>query len=106
MVLRFDIKKHFPKILIGSIIGLAIGYFVLEEMASWEEMPLGQVFYIVLGCVLIAISGIALFVGTKLRFFPKKRKSKRSKPVFLEDQEKRRRSERSSQKPRNPNENK
>lgn len=104
MVQRTDIKKHFTKIFIGALLGLAAGYFVLEEMATWENMPLGQVFYIVLGCVLIAISGVALFIAIKLRFVRKKRKRKRSKPIFLDDEKRRRSESRSDRKPKNPNE--
>ena len=91
MAARFDIKKHFASLLISSIVGLAAGYYVLEVMATWEKMPLGQVFYIIVGCVLIAVSGIALIIAIKLKFFPKKRRKKGSKPVFLEDQKKKRR---------------
>jgi len=85
------IKKHFGKFMIGSIIGLAIGFYILEEVATWEELPLGQVFYIVLGCVLIAVSGIFMIAAIKVRFFPKKRKRRRSKPIFLEDERKNKR---------------
>lgn len=84
---RIDIKKLFPRVLIFTVIGLVVGFYVLEEVATWEKLPPGQVFYILLGCVLIAISGVILLVAMKLRFFPKKRKKKGNKPVFLEDLE-------------------
>jgi predicted membrane protein len=89
--LRIDIKKFFSRIMIFSIIGLAVGYYVLEEVASWEKVPMGQVFYIILGCVMIAISGLFICIAIKLRFFPKKRKKKGSKPIFLEDEHKKKR---------------
>jgi len=90
----FDIKKHFSKVFLASLAGLAIGFYLLEEVSSWEDVPLGQVFYIVIGCVFIAVSAIFLIAAIKVRFFPKKRKRKGSRPVFL-DEEKR--------KKRNPN---
>ncbi len=74
--------------MIGSIIGLAAGFYLLDEVATWEKVPLGQVFYIVLGCVLITVSGILIFSAIKVRFFPKKRKRRHSKPIFLEDERK------------------
>jgi putative Mn2+ efflux pump MntP len=86
--LKIHIKKFFVRTMILSVIGLAAGYYLLEEVASWEKVPLGQVFYIIIGCVMIAISGIFICIAIKLRFFPKRRKRKGSKPIFLEDENK------------------
>jgi len=80
------IKQQFFKIILGSIGGILVGFYLLEEVSSWEHVIFGQVFYIVTGCVCIAVSGIMIFLAVKYRFFPKKKKRKSSPPVFLEDQ--------------------
>lgn len=86
---KIDAKKHFNKIALASTVGLAIGFFLLEDLAKREKMPLGQTFYILTGCSLIAVSGIILIIVIKKRFFPKKRKRRKSsRPVFLKDVEK------------------
>ena len=98
-VFKIDIKKYYFRIMVFSTIGLAVGFYVLEEMATWEKIPLGQVFYIILGCFLIAVSGIFITMAIKLRFFPKKRKKKGSRPIFLEDEQHRRERKTQSSKP-------
>lgn len=86
---KIDTKKHFNKIAIAAVVGLAIGIFLLEDLAKREKMPLGQTFYILTGCALIAVSGIILLAILKKRFFPKKKKRRKSsRPVFLKDVEK------------------
>lgn len=97
---KIDSKKHFNKIAISATVGLAAGFFLLEDLAKREKMPLGQTFYILTGCTLIAVSAIILLVLIKKRFFPKKRKRRKSsRPVFLKDVEK----SSSQQKASNPN---
>ena len=81
---RNDPNNLFLKLALFAILGLAAGFYLLEEVASWEKVPLGQVFYIVVGCVLIAASAIIMFLAVKKRYRPK-RKKKSSKPVFLKD---------------------
>ena len=82
-------KKHGPHDLflrnfVLSLLGLAAGYFVLTEVSSWERLPLGQVPYILSGCILIAVSGIVLLYSLKKKYAPKRKKN-RAKPVFLKD---------------------
>lgn len=81
---RNAFKNWQTKIIIGSIVGLIVGYYLFAEVSSWEKVKLGQVFYIVVGGIMIAISGIALFFSVKSKYFPKK-KRKGSRPIFLED---------------------
>lgn len=78
------------KILGGCLVGLLVGYFMLEHIATWEDPILGNTFHIVMGCVLIASSLLVIFVTLKQRYFPKK-KRRGSKPVFLDDVQKKER---------------
>src|SRR5688500_4059466 len=71
------------KILIIAFIAMCIGYFLLNYVATWEDPPLGNTFHIVMGCVIIAVSGLILFFTIKRKYFPKKKK-KRSRPIFLD----------------------
>lgn len=81
---RNAFKNWQSKVIIGSIIGLIVGYYLFAEVSSWEKVKLGQVFYIIVGGIMIAVSGIALFFAIKTKYFPKK-KRKASRPIFLED---------------------
>jgi hypothetical protein len=62
---------------------LGLGYFLVEFISEMDEPPLGMTFHIVVGCLLMAVSGIILFVKLKRYFFPKRKKN-RSRPVFLD----------------------
>ncbi|HLA57040.1 MAG TPA: hypothetical protein VK623_13125 [Flavobacterium sp.] len=72
------------KIIAGCFGGLCLGYFLLEYVSTWEDPPLGNAFHIVMGCALIAVAFIIIFVTLKRHYFPKK-KRRGSKPVFLDD---------------------
>lgn len=71
--------------MLGGFAGLIVGYYVLEYIAPIEKIILGQTFYIISGCIIIAVSGIFMFLAFKERYFPKKKKRKGSPPVFLKD---------------------
>jgi Na+/melibiose symporter-like transporter len=77
--------KHL-KIMIAAFGGLIVGYYILNEVATWEKPPLGNTFHIILGCIIIAVSAIAIIFSIKERYFPKKKK-KKSRPIFLDDME-------------------
>lgn len=77
------------KLLIAAIVALAVGYYMLNHIATWEDPPLGNTFHIIFGCIFIAASAIAFFMIIKTKYFPKKKK-KSSKPVFLDEDLKRR----------------
>ncbi len=83
-----DLKDKYVKTMLGSFAGLVVGYYLLNYVATWEKVPLGQVFYIIAGCIFIAVSGIFIFFAIKMRYFPKKKKRKGAAPVFLKDIEK------------------
>lgn len=66
-----------------SCIVFGIGYYFLNEISTWYEVPLGVTFHVILGCTLMAISGIYIGYTLKQLFFTKRRK--RSKRIYLED---------------------
>ena len=83
-----DAKDRYLKIMLAAFAGLIIGYYLLEYVATWEKVAMGQTFYIIVGCIIIAVSAIVMFFAVKNRYFPKKRKKKGSRPVFLKDSDK------------------
>lgn len=66
-----------------SFIVFGIGYYLLNEVSTWYEVPLGLTFHVVFGCTLMAISGLYVVYTIKQLFFTKKRT--RSKRIYLED---------------------
>lgn len=60
-----------------------IGYYFLNEVSTWFEVPLGVTFHVIFGCTLMAISGIYIGYTLKQLFFTKKRK--RTKRIYLDD---------------------
>lgn len=82
-----ETNDKYLKLMLAAFAGLVIGYYLLEHVAPIEEVPLGQTFYIITGCIAIAVSAIVMFYALKNRYFPKKKKRKGSRPVFLKDSE-------------------
>lgn len=80
-------KNKFVQVVLLALAAFGIGYYLLNYVATWENPVLGNTFYIVSGCILIAASVIVLLAAIKYRYFPKKKK-KASKPIFLNDQHK------------------
>ncbi|SCX87561.1 hypothetical protein [Flavobacterium caeni] len=83
---RFEREKQ-KKMLVTcavSVAAMALGIFMVENLSKRESPPLGQVFNVIVGFLLIAVSAIVLFVTIKQHFFPKKKK-KKSRPVFLDE---------------------
>jgi biotin transporter BioY len=79
------IKNKFGSIVLGCVAVFALGWFLLNHVATWEKPPLGNTFHIVFGCIFIAISLIVLGFAIKFRYFPGKKKKKSSRPVFLKE---------------------
>ena len=75
-------KKKFILIFISCIL-FGIGYYFLNEISTWFEVPLGVTFHVIFGCTLMAISGIYIGYTIKQLYFTKKRK--RSKRIYLDD---------------------
>lgn len=78
-------KTKLLKIVIISILAFALGYYMLFYVSRMLKPILGNTFHILMGCILISVSVLVLFVNLKSHFFPK-RKTKRSNVVFLEDE--------------------
>lgn len=75
-------KKKILLIFIScSIFGL--GYYILNEVSTWYDVPLGITFHVILGCTLMASSGIYIIYTINNVFFTKR--SKRTKHIYLED---------------------
>ena len=64
---------------------LALGYFLVEYVSEMDDPPLGMTFHVIVGCLLIAIALIVLFVKLKSYFFPKRKKN-RTRPTFLHEE--------------------
>jgi uncharacterized membrane protein len=77
-------KNRNLRVIFICIIALLIGWYILEYVATMEKPPLGSTFNILLGCVIIAVSLLFIFITVKKQYFPKKRR--RTNHVFLEDQ--------------------
>ena len=56
---------------------------MLNEISTWHEVPLGITFHVILGCTLMAVSGIFVIYTIKNVFFTKR--SKRTKHIYLEE---------------------
>ena len=83
-VARSRSDKSISRLILFSIVGFSIGYYMLNHIATWENPPMGNTFHIVIGCALIAISLIFLAVIIRKHYFPKK-KRKKSHHVFLDN---------------------
>jgi len=83
-------KSNSLKLLLASLAGVCLGYYLLNHVATWEEEDrfLGRVFYIISGCILMAVSFLMIVMVVQRKYFPKKRRQG-SKPVFLDDTMKR-----------------
>ncbi len=61
----------------------AIGYYFLNEVSTWFEVPLGVTFHVIFGCTLMASSGIYIVYTIKRLYFTKR--PKRTNHVYLKD---------------------
>lgn len=78
------------KLVLISIAALVLGYYLLNHVATWEEEErvINEVFYIISGCIFIAAGGILLSMVIRKKYFSKQRKrSRKSKHIFLEKTE-------------------
>ncbi|TDD97039.1 hypothetical protein [Flavobacterium cellulosilyticum] len=62
-----------------------LGFYILDEISTWYEVPLGSTFYVILGCTLMASSGVYIIYSIKKIYFTKGKK--RSKQLFLKKEE-------------------
>ena len=75
-------RKKLVLVLLSCFV-FGIGYYFLNEVSTWFEVPLGVTFHVIFGCTLMAISGIYIGYTLKQLFFTKKRK--RTKRIYLDD---------------------
>lgn len=64
-----------------------LGDYLLNDYSTRYEVFLGSTFHIILGCALMASSVVYVLFIIKRFFFPKRKKRKHSKPVFLKNDE-------------------
>lgn len=84
--LREQKKKKRIALLIISCFVFVLGYYLFDVVSRWYRVPLGLTFYVVTGCVLMAVSGICIGYAIKKLFFTKKKK--RTKHIFLDNNSK------------------
>ncbi len=75
-------RKKLLLVLLSCFV-FGIGYYFLNEISTWFEVPLGVTFHVIFGCSLMAISGIYIGYTLKQLFFTKRRK--RTKHIYLDD---------------------
>ena len=83
MTSRRERRRKKILLILLSCFAFGIGYYFLNEISTWFEVPLGVTFHVIFGCTLMAISGIYIGYTLKQLFFTKRRK--RTKRVYLED---------------------
>jgi uncharacterized protein YacL len=81
--IRREKKKRNNNIILACFLSLFVGHYILNYVAAIEEPPLGVTFNIVLGCTIIAVAGIIMFITIKSQYFPKKRN--KTKHIFLDE---------------------
>ncbi|MFN8273448.1 MAG: hypothetical protein U0X58_01055 [Flavobacteriaceae bacterium] len=81
--IRREKKKRNNNIILACFLSLFVGHYILNYVAAIEDPPLGVTFNIVLGCTIIAIAGIIMFITIKRQYFPKKRNKTRH--IFLDE---------------------
>jgi hypothetical protein len=74
-------RKKIILVLVSCFV-FGIGYYFLNEVSTWFEVPLGVTFHVIFGCCLMAISGIYIGYTLNQLFFTKKRK--RTKRIYLD----------------------
>jgi hypothetical protein len=75
-------SDYFLLKVIISVLVNALGYYFFIDVSTQYNPKFGNTFYIIVGCLLIAVASIYLCLLIKDRYFLKK-KSKKSKAVFL-----------------------
>lgn len=75
-------SSYFLLKVIISILVNALGYYLFVDVSTRYNPKFGNTFYIIVGCSLIAVASIYLWLLIQGKYFSK-RKSKKSKAVFL-----------------------
>lgn len=87
---RRERRKKSLLIILTCCVTLFIGYFILNYIQTDYDPnePQGNTFYIVLGCTIMAISTVVIFLTIKKEYNKTRRKKKKVKHVFLKDHSK------------------
>jgi len=80
---RREKKKKNSILVLLSFIVFWVGYYILEVISREFDLYLGNTFYVILGCSLMAISVVFIIYTIKETYF--KKKKNRVKQVFLKD---------------------
>ncbi len=83
---RREKKKKSLLLVLVSLVVFAIGYYILDVVSRIYEISLGNTFYVILGCSLMATSSVFIIYTIKETYF--KKKKKRIKQIFLKDDSK------------------
>ncbi|HSN49110.1 MAG TPA: hypothetical protein VLR29_10130 [Flavobacterium sp.] len=83
MSTRRERKKKKVLLILVSCLVFGLGFYIIDEVSTWHEVPLGITFHVILGCTLMASSGIYIVYTIKRVFFTKR--TKRTKHVYLQD---------------------
>ncbi|SHG09927.1 hypothetical protein SAMN05443549_10241 [Flavobacterium fluvii] len=76
-------KRRKLILVVVSCFLFGIGYYFLNEVSTWFEVPLGVTFHVIFGCTLMASSGIYIVYTIKRLYFTKR--AKRTKHIYLEN---------------------
>ncbi len=79
-------RKKKKKYIIICIFIFILGYYLLNYVSTWFEVPLGNIFYVLVGSVLMASSGVYIGYAIKVLYFSKNKK--RTKHFYLKDDDK------------------
>ena len=90
---RTEKKKKNLVLVLLSFVVFGIGYYVLEVISRGFDLYLGNTFYVILGCTLMAIPVVFIIYIISETFFKKRKKKTRIKQVFLKDDSKENKSE-------------
>jgi hypothetical protein len=75
-------SSYFLLKVIISILVNALGYYLFVDISTHFNPKFGNTFYIIVGCLLIAVASIYLCLLIKGKYFSKK-KHKKTRAVFL-----------------------
>jgi predicted membrane protein len=85
MYSRRDKRKKKQILVFIACIIFGIGYYFLNVVSTIFEVPLGNTFHVILGCTLMAMSGLYIIYTIKQLYFTKKKA--RTKRIFLNEDE-------------------
>ena len=86
-------KKERKRCFIGigmCVVAFLVGLLCLEFISKLEQPPLGNTFYIIIGCSMMVFSLFGIYLLIKhLKYLSKTEKRRKNNPVLFLDDEKR-----------------